>query len=199
MAENIILASRSLSRAAMLSQVGLRFEQIVPAVDEDMIRKSLLVERASPRDVADALAEAKARKIGAKRPESLVIGSDQVLEIDNEVLSKPVTAAEACAQLALLSGKTHKLISAAVIYEEAKPVWRHASEARLTVRTLSPRFIDAYVSRNWESIRHSVGGYKIEEEGARIFARIDGNQFTIMGLPLLELVSYLTLRGILET
>lgn len=183
----------------MLANVGLVFDQIKPRVDEETIKSSLVSEGFPARDIADALAEAKARRVSEKEPQALVIGSDQVLEFEGQLMSKPRTPEDACNQLKVLSGNSHKLLSAAVLYEAGQPVWRHISEARLTMRNLSEDYIADYVSRNWDSIRHSVGSYKIEEEGGRLFVSVEGTAFTIMGLPLFELVSYLSLRGYLKT
>ena len=125
------------------------------------------------------------------------IGCDQVLEHGGALLSKPTDIADARAQLRALRGQTHKLLSAAVIYGAGKPLWRHVGTVRLRMHDLSDDYIDAYLDRNWNSIRHAVGCYKLEEEGARLFSRIDGDYFTVLGLPLLEVLSYLTLRGTL--
>lgn len=195
----IVLASGSSTRTALLAAAGVPHEAVVPRVDEDAIKAALLADGAPPRDVADALAEAKARRIALKRPEALVIGCDQVLEIEGRLLSKPETAQEAASQIAALSGRTHRLLSAAVVYEAAAPVWRHVGVVRLQMRVLSPEFINRYVARNWDSIRHSVGSYKLEEEGARLFTRVDGDYFTVLGMPLLELLNFFTLRGILDS
>ena len=167
-------------------------------MDEDTIKQSLLVAGATPREIADALAEAKARRVSSKDPGALVIGSDQVLSLEGSVLSKPASKADAVEQLTMLSGQKHALLSAAVIYDEGKPVWRHVGEVRLTMRVLEEGYIRSYVERNWETIRHSVGGYRIEEEGVRLLSRIDGSYFTILGLPLLEILNYLVLRGEIE-
>ncbi len=147
--------------------------------------------------MADTLAEMKARKVAERGAEGLVLGCDQVLSFKGEVLSKPETLAAARAQLLRLRGESHQLLSAAVIYEDHTPIWRHVGVARLTMRDFSDSYLDAYLERNWESIRWSVGGYKIEEEGIRLFRTVQGDTFTIQGLPLLELLSYLTLRGTL--
>ena len=197
MAERIILASTSEIRSQMLRNAGV-VHDITPArIDEDSVKRALESEDAPPRDIADTLAEMKARKVAEKGQADLVIGCDQVLSFKGAVLSKPETIEDARAQLDLLRGETHQLLSAAVVYEGLKPVWRHVGVARLTMRDFSDAYRDDYLSRNWDSIRWSVGGYKIEEEGIRLFRMVQGDTFTIQGMPLLELLSYLTLRGTL--
>ena len=197
MSNPLILASGSDIRATMLRQAGLRFEIDVARIDEDAIKSSLLAEQAPPRDIADTLAELKSEKISHRHAGALVIGSDQVLDVGGELLSKPASQHQAIAQLTALSGAAHKLHSAAVICLDGRPIWRHVSMATLHMHPLSPGFITDYVARNWHSIQSSVGGYKIEEEGVRLFARLTGDHFTIQGLPLLPLLSYLAQRGTL--
>ncbi len=198
MGRKITLASGSEIRAQLLQNAGVEFDVIPARIDEDMIRQSLEAEGASPRDVADALAEFKARKVSDRAPGALVLGCDQVAEVGGEILSKPDSPQEAIAQLTHLSGQTHRLLSAAVLCEDGKPIWRHVGTVRLKMRDLSNDYIDDYVARNWDSIRWSVGAYKLEEEGVRLFSRIEGDYFNVLGLPLTELLSYLITRKELD-
>ncbi|RFP90820.1 septum formation protein Maf [Rhodobacteraceae bacterium 63075] len=198
MARDIILASGSQIRAQLLTNAAVPYEVILPRVDEDAVKAALSAEQAPPRDIADALAEAKARKVSTKRPDALVIGCDQVLAFEDRILSKPGSPDEAFEQLRELRAKRHALLSAAVIYHDAEPLWRHVGQVRLYMRDVSDSYLESYVERNWDSIRASVGGYKLEEEGVRLFSRLEGDYFTILGLPLLELLNYLTLSGELD-
>jgi septum formation protein len=198
MKKNLILASGSAIRAQMLQNAGVQVRIIKPRVDEDMVKDSLLVEGAPPRDIADTLAEMKALKISEKEPDALVIGCDQVLDLGGRMLSKPETREEARAQLIDMRGERHMLLSAAVICEAGKPIWRHIGQVRLRMRDFSDDFLEGYLDRNWPDVSHSVGGYQLEAEGVRLFSRIDGDYFTVLGLPLMEMLNYLTLRGDLQ-
>lgn len=199
MAQAFILASGSEIRAQLLRQAGIAHEVMPARIDEEMITAALQAEAAKPRDIADTLAEMKARKVSEKQPGALVLGCDQVLAHRDEMLHKPRDRDEAVAQLQRLSDDRHELLSAAVLYEDGKPLWRHVGQVRLRMRALSDAYIEDYVDRNWESIRHAVGCYKLEEEGVRLFTRIEGDYFHVLGMPFLELLNYLTLRGDLET
>ena len=194
----LILASGSETRREMLQNAGLEIEIIKPRVDEEMMRDAMLAEEALPRDIADALAEMKARKVSEKYPDRLVLGCDQVLDFRGELISKARSIEEARQQLIKLRGARHTLLSAAVLYEEGKPIWRHVGQARLTTRVFSDAFLDDYLARNWDDVRHCVGCYKLEAEGVRLLAQVEGNHFTVLGLPLIELVNYLTLKGELQ-
>ncbi len=198
MPQELILASGSTIRQQLLHNAGLKFTVQAARIDEEMVRDSLLAEHATARDVADTLAELKAAKVSDKNPDTVVIGCDQVLSFERQLISKPTNPDNARAQLSAMRGKRHELLSAVVIYDAGKPVWRHVGVARLTMRCFSDAYLDGYIERNWDSIRHSVGAYKLEEEGVRLFSQIDGDYFTVLGMPLLDLLSYLGLRGAIE-
>lgn len=199
MMSTLVLASTSRIRHELLEKAGLSIEVTAPRVDEAMICDAMLAEQFSPRDIADGLAEAKAMRVSRKRSGAMVLGCDQVLDLDGKVLSKPTTPDEARAQLLSMRGRRHDLLSAAVICQDGEPIWRHVGRARLTVRQFSDDWIDTYIKRNWPDISESVGAYKLEAEGVRLFSKIEGDYFTILGLPLLDLLSFLTLRGDLPT
>ncbi len=195
----LILASASKIRLDMLLAAGLTVTAQPARVDEDAIRIGLQAENAAPRDIADALAEIKARKLADKYPTELVLGCDQILSFQSRVYAKPESRDEARRQLQSFCGQTHHLISAIVLYDQAKPVWRHMSEASLTMHPVSDAYLDDYLTRNWHSVQHSVGAYKLEEEGIRLFSAVKGDYFTILGLPLLQLLGYLGQRGFIAT
>lgn len=191
----LILASASAIRQQMLARAGLEVTAHPARIDESAIRAALQAEDATPRDIADTLAEAKARKISGRFPGALVLGCDQVLAHKGAIFEKPESVEAARAQLLHLRGATHQLLSAAVLYQGGEPLWRDVGVARLTMRGFSEAYLDGYLARNWPDIGASVGAYKLEEEGVRLFTQIQGDYFTILGLPLLELLNYLALRG----
>lgn len=195
----LLLASASQTRLHLLKAAGLEVSAFPARIDEDAIRAGMEAEAATPRDIADTLAEMKARKLAEKHPEALVLGCDQVLAFKKQIFAKPETSDAARAQLQSLRGQTHRLISAAVLYDQGKPIWRHAEEAHLTMHSFSDAYLDTYLTRNWPDISESVGAYKLEQEGARLFSAVEGDYFTILGLPLLPLLSYLGQRGFIAT
>lgn len=198
MTDRIILASGSEIRQRLLRNAGVDFTVFAPRVDENSVKTSLISEGAPPRDIADALAEMKARKVSQSEPDAMVLGCDQILVFNGEVVSKPCDRREAREHLVRLRGQTHDLLSAAVVYRDLAPQWRHIGQVRLTMRNFSDAYLDEYLLRTWDSVSSSVGGYKLEEEGIRLFSRVEGDFFTALGFPLIEVLSYLTLRGTLR-
>lgn len=193
----VVLASASEARADMLRSAGVDVAIEPARVDEDAIKEAFRAENVAARDLADALAEAKARRVSALHPDALVIGADQVLSFEGETFDKPRDMEEARAQLSRLRGNSHELLSAAVIFAGGAPVWRHIGAARLTMRPFSDAFLDAYLAHEGERVLSTVGGYRIEERGAQLFSRVGGDYFSILGLPLLEMLGFLRVRGVL--
>jgi septum formation protein len=192
----LILASQSASRTAMLTAAGVPFVAEPAHADEAALKAAMT--GAPPRDVADALAQLKALKVSARHPGALVLGSDSLAVLDDgTILDKPASRAEAADHLTRMSGKRHDLVSAAVIAENGRPVWRVVDKAKMFVRPLSSDFIDTYLDAEWPAISGCVGCYRIEGPGAQLFSRIDGSQFTVLGMPLLPVLSYLRERGVL--
>lgn len=179
----------------MLTNAGVAVAAVAATVDEEAIKESLLADAVPPRDIADCLAEAKARSVSSVHPDRMVLGADQVLVQEGRVFSKAKTVDQARETLKSLSGKTHQLISAAVIYDGGQPVWRAVSSANLSVRPLSDDFIDNYLAALGEDAFWSVGCYQLEGLGAQLFNKIDGDYFTILGLPLLSVLDFLRGRG----
>lgn len=194
----LILASQSSARRAMLEAAGVSFEAMRAGVDEDSAKVSLA--GLPPRDLADALAELKAVKLSASHTDALVLGCDSVVALeDGTLLDKPATREDAVDHLRMLSGKRHDLISAAVIAEGGRAVWRHVDRARMLVRPLSEEFIASYVKTEWPAISGCVGCYRIEGPGVQLFAGIEGSQFTVLGLPLLPVLDYLRTRKLVAS
>ena len=199
MAPELILASRSPMRRQLLEDAGIVVTCRAADIDEAALRAGLEAEGASPRDVADTLAEHKARKISPRAPEALVVGCDQVLVLGGAVLAKPESPEALRTQLARMRNRSPQLVSAAVVYKDGAPQWRAVETAELLMRNLSDAYLDGYVARNWEDVSGSVGGFRFEAEGARLFSRIDGSFHAILGLPLLSLIGYLGQCGVIET
>ena len=190
----LLLASQSQIRLTLLQNAGLTVTAHPARIDEEAIRASLQSDNAKPRDVADTLAELKARKLAQRHPDALVLGCDQVLALNDQIYAKPSTLQEARTHLTQLRNQTHHLHSALVLYHRAEPIWRHIGTAKLTMHNFSDTYLDAYLQRGWPEISHSVGGYQLESEGIRLFSAVEGDYFTILGLPLLPLLAYLKQR-----
>ncbi|MEE2916581.1 MULTISPECIES: Maf family protein [Sphingomonas] len=180
----------------MLSAAGVPFTAEPAHADEAALKAAMA--GAHPREVADALAELKALKVSARHPGRLVLGSDSLAVLaDGTILDKPTSRAEAREHLRRMSGVRHDLVSAAVVAENGQPVWRVVDKAKMFVRPLSDAFIDVYLDAEWPAIAGCVGCYRIEGPGAQLFARIDGSQFTVLGMPLLPVLDYLRVRKVL--
>jgi septum formation protein len=196
----LVLASQSASRRAMLDAAGVPYDAVAAQVDEESAKASLRAAKVAPRDLADALAELKALKVSALVPGALVLGSDSVVALaDGSLLDKPASRDDAAGHLRRMSDATHDLYSAAVIAEGGRPVWRHVDRARLVVRPLSDDFIEAYLDSEWPAIAGCVGCFRIEGPGVQLFAATQGNHFTILGMPLLPVLDYLRVRGVLAS
>ena len=187
MSTQIILASKSAARRAVLTGAGVPFEVSVAGVDEDAVKNAMLAEGASPRDVADALAELKAIKVSRSKP-GFVIGSDQTLEFEGKLYDKAETVDAAAERLRTMRGKPHKLHSAVVVAKDGAPIWREIVSATLTMRDFSDDFLDAYLALEGEEMLGSVGCYRLEGPGAQLFSKIEGDYFAILGLPLMGLL-----------
>ena len=193
----LLLASKSAARRQMLEAAGVPFELVEARLEEGNAKAGLVDAGFEPRDVAEMLAEMKA-KSAAVRADALVLGADQVLETaDGRMLSKPRSRDEALAQLRLLAGRTHFLHSAAVIVERGERVWGCTETAAMAVRRLGEAFLRDYLDREYEAVRWNVGGYRIEGRGVQLFERVEGSHFAVLGLPLLPLLAYLRERRIL--
>jgi septum formation protein len=178
----------------MLRAAGLEFETETPRLDEEALKAGLRAEGLGPREQADALAEAKALSVSSRRSE-LVIGADQILASGQGAFDKPRDRAEAKAQLAALRGRTHTLFTAAVVARDGAPIWRCIDAPRLTMRAFSDVFLDAYLDRAGAEALESVGAYRLEGLGAQLFERVEGDFFSVLGLPLLPLLAFLRLHG----
>jgi septum formation protein len=198
---SIILASGSSARRAMLEQAGVVFSVEPAQVDEDAIRDALLARDLSslPAEIAQALAKAKAEAVSARHPESFVIGSDQILNIGPIIMTKPGDLAKARETLLLLRGRTHQLHSAVSIVIEGEAVWCTVDTVNLTMRSFSDTFLDRYLELEGNDLLTSVGAFKIEGRGLQLFEKIDGDYFTILGMPLLPVLEELRVRGALAS
>ena len=195
MPSNIVLASASAIRSEILTNAGVPHRAEPARVDEASVKSALMAEGIGPRDLADALAELKALKVSSRHPEALVIGADQTLALGAVMFDKPTSIAEARDHLTELSGKTHHLHSAVVMAEGGSVLSRHVSTVKVTMRPLSQAFIDAYLDEVGETVLASVGAYQLEGLGGQLFLSVDGDYFSVLGLPLLEVLGFLRNRG----
>lgn len=195
----LVLASKSISRRQILENAGVPFDWIDANIDEDEIKQQGLGDHLSPDDIALKLAHAKAERIFDENPDALVLGCDQILVCDGDIYDKPIDTNQAREHLIRFRGRTHHLISAMTLLKSDAESWRFCDHATLTVRDISDPFLDEYLKSEGDSILSSVGAYRLEGRGIQLFDDIVGNYFTILGLPLLPLLSELRRRGVLET
>lgn len=194
----LTLASKSAARRAVLSGAGVPHDAVGADVDESVLKVEHLARDATPADVAMILAEAKS--VAASGVISgLVLGADQTLDLDGELFDKAETLPEARVRLTQFRGRVHRLHSAVVLSQGGQVVWRHADQARLTMRDFSDAFLDAYLEAEGEALLSSVGCYRLEGLGAQLFERVEGDYFTILGMPLWPLLEELRRRGIVKS
>ena len=191
--KKVILASGSAARAGMLHGAGLTFEVIPADVDEGAVQGDA---GKTPFEIAAELAQLKALAVSAQRTDALVIGGDQVLAFEGEIFSKSSNAQEAKGKLARLSGKMHSLISSVALARGDEIIWAYTDEARLYMHDLGPDFLDDYIAKAGIALTRAVGGYELESHGSWLFERIEGDYFTVLGMPLLPLLARLREEGI---
>jgi septum formation protein len=192
----LILASASPSRRQLLASAGLIFTVEPSGIDEGEVTRSLLAARASPQEIAEKLAEMKALRVSARHGAAIVVGGDSTLACNGRLFDKPSTLEAARKQLLALRGQTHELFSSVVVARSGARLWHWNERAKLTMRPFSEAFLDAYLARAGEAVLTSVGAYQLEGLGAHLFSRVDGDYFTILGLPLLPLLSFLAGHGV---
>lgn len=198
MTANIILASTSPFRRALLENAGVAFDVDRPQVDERAVEEAVATSGVTPAEIALILAQAKAEEVSARQPASLVIGCDQTLSFEGQLLHKPKDMEEARRRLLAFSGQTHFLHSAVVVARGGLMIWSHVAEAAMTMRPLDPGFVGRHLARVGEKALSSVGAYQVEGEGIQLFERIEGDHFTIVGLPLLPLLKALRELGAID-
>jgi septum formation protein len=194
-AGKVVLASSSPTRASMLAAAGFVVTSVPPRVDEEEVKASFRGEGADAAACAVALAEAKASRVSRRQPGELVIGADQMLDCEGIWFDKPADHGAARAQLVALRGRTHVLSSAACVFRDGERLWHTVTQARLTMRRFSDEFLEEYLSAAGEDVTSSVGAYKLEGLGVHLFSRVEGDWFTILGLPLLPLFDFLRAQG----
>jgi septum formation protein len=192
---SLVLASTSPFRAAILKHAGLEFRAEGASIDERAVELPLLEADATAEDIAAVLAEAKALDVSQRNPGAFVLGGDQTLSLEGKLFHKPADMEEARYHLLSFSGKTHQLWSALALVRDGETVWRHVSVAHMQVRKLTPQFIGGYLARVGDTALKSVGAYQYEGLGIQLFEKIDGDYFTIVGLPILPLLQQLRALG----
>jgi len=192
----IVLASTSVTRAAILTGAGIPFQAASPGIDEGAVKREMVAGGASPGEVASALADTKAIAV-SRNVAGLVIGADQTLDLDGALFDKADDLDEARDRLRLLRGRTHSLQTAVTVARDGESIWRRIEAPRLTMRSFSDDFLDSYLVRRGHSILSSVGCYQLEGEGAQLFAAVEGDYFAILGLPLWSLLETLRTHGAL--
>lgn len=192
----VILASGSASRRRMLVEAGVTVEVVRPGVDEDMAKASLGAAGATPDQVADSLAELKATRVSGQRPDAMVIGADQVLALEGAIYDKPADRDRARAHLSALQGRSHTLVTSAVVMRGGQRIWGNTDRATLHMRHLPAETIELYLDAVGDTALESVGAYQLEGLGAHLFSRVEGDFFTILGLPLLPLLGFLRQNGV---
>ena len=193
----LILASASAARARMLRNAGVAFDIVPAAVDEAAARDRLA--GADPTRVAETLAELKAAEVSRRHPEATVLGADQIAVFSDKILAKSTSRQQAAAQLARMRGRPHRLVTAALLMQNGVPLWRHAEMATLWMRAFSDAFLAEYLSKEDDALLACVGGYRLEGRGAQLFSRIEGDYFTVLGLPLLPVLAALREHGAIPT
>jgi septum formation protein len=194
---SVILASGSGTRQNMLRSAGVPFEIDRPDVDEGALKIECRARGLTIAETAEALALAKARQVASRHPGQIVLGADQMLECGDEWLDKPVDRAAAGRQLLKLSGRSHKLHSATVALRDNQMIWRNVDTAELSIRPITPDFLEAYLDRVGDAVLSSVGCYQIEGMGIQLFSAINGSHFTIQGMALLPLLAFLRVEGVI--
>jgi len=193
---NLTLASKSAARSQLLAAAGLVFDTVGSGVDEEAAKARLLADDADPRDIAQALAETKALVVSTRRP-GLVIGADQTLDLDGSLFDKVANLEEVRHRLQRLRGREHQLHSGVAVARDGVVVWRETQSASLAMRDFSDGFLNGYLERNGDAALASVGCYQLEGEGLQLFERIEGDYFTILGLPMLGLLGLLRREGVI--
>lgn len=196
LAPRVVLASASGVRRRLLENAGVPVVVDPGRADEEEIKRAMRADGAPVEACAERLAEIKALRVTGRHQGAIVLGADQMLELNGEWFDKPTDRQGAAEQLAALAGRTHRLVSALAAVRNGARIWSHVASAQLTMRPLTRNFIDAYLEAAGDQALHSVGGYQLEGIGAQLFARIEGDYFTVLGLPLLPLLAFLREHGV---